>query len=92
MTKHTPGPWGSDENNNVWANLNGEDYLIADCNPNTICSKPGALRRSQNARVIAAAPDLLEALKAIVSDAESGQCEMDIITLARAAIAKAEQD
>lgn len=67
MSKHTPGPW-----HQVGAWVEVEDDEIPDicsCNPESI--EQGHLKWDwetaiANARLIAAAPDLLEALKAIV--------------------------
>lgn len=59
-TKHTPGPWTAD--------LDGYDYEI--CQGPLLIAELGSWPGSQgaeqiaNARLIAAAPDLLEALKA----------------------------
>ena len=54
-TKHTPGPWKMDKDERVggWAILQKET------NPNSICM----VRDEVNAQLIAAAPELLEALK-----------------------------
>lgn len=60
--QHTPGPWFVPQQNagscgtSVWAR--GGDVRIADCNSGAI-SLPG---RQCDARLIAAAPELLEAL------------------------------
>jgi hypothetical protein len=68
MTDHTPGPWIACGWKNTVVNLpspNGKDHY-------TICVYPGhplaSLEETQaNARLIAAAPDMLETLKAIVA-------------------------
>jgi hypothetical protein len=68
MSKHTPGPWYG-----VGAWVEVEDHGVADicsCNPDDYAQ--GHLGRNYdeicaNARLIAAAPELLEALEAIVS-------------------------
>ena len=77
-TKHTPGPW------HVPKDIPGPDkWMVADC-----C---GIIRRSTdeekaNAHLIAAAPDMLAALKQIMEEGITGpSCDA-----ARAAIAKAE--
>jgi hypothetical protein len=83
MSKHTPGPWvqrkgelkGSDGNNVcVWG------LGLAHCSRDAVAEA--------NARLIAAAPDLLEALKEIVQRNEIQHWFN--LDQARAAIAKAE--
>lgn len=66
---HTPGPWTVDL---PWALKNSGHYIvmaentpIADCGPN----------RASNARLIAAAPELLEALQIFLEWFESGKNE-----------------
>ena len=87
-TKHTPGPWMFD------ATLKGDgsfggSYIVSN---NAKRTWPLAeVYREDNARLIAAAPDLLEALKALVADLKPymGQGRMDDkIRNAIAAIAK----
>ena len=92
--QHTPGPWSENEGFIV-----GPDFETI-CDPR--CLPPTAeniVTMEANARLIAAAPDLLEALEAICKHAT--QCEMhgepstvdgidwDDILKARAAIRKA---
>jgi hypothetical protein len=85
--KHTPGPWLIDERAGSLA------VVMARTDPEfneyvTICS---AL--PQNARLIAAAPDLLEALRMITDQLARGRTRQrkdgEFIDMARAAIAKA---
>jgi hypothetical protein len=62
VSKHTPGPWGVDDPHLVWAESVGE-YVAT-----TRVEGWETLSREQveaNARLIAAAPELLEALKAL---------------------------
>ncbi len=77
-TKHTPGPWRVEDGTTlVWGNCNPDDnssrgmgYPIAESriNPSGNWSTgPYADEGEANARLIAAAPELLEALKAAVS-------------------------
>ncbi len=95
MIKHTPGPWhieGQDivDDNRLWLitrTISTDDEAIAAVD-------------EANARLIAAAPDLLAALKQLVTD--YGDCLMSdvpgptdadglaVFAAARAAIAKAE--
>jgi len=97
MSKHTPGPWrlivGAEGYYSVVSeckNLKDEDRIICD---NTEYYPKEATK--ENARLIAAAPELLEALKAIVyglcKEDEEGLIEhTEQITNARKAIAEAE--
>ena len=82
MNKHTPGPW-----------LPGQSITAAD--PSRI---PGShervtiaqrVNRPADQRLIAAAPDLLEALKVITFAAAAQRVTAEHFELARAAIAKA---
>ncbi len=86
MSKHTPGPWINDGDGIVWSESDPIYGWIADC-------RNGA--QDANARLIAAAPDLLEALRSMLSEfsvmaspATAG--EIAACEAARAAIAKAE--
>ncbi len=80
---HTPGPWTVSEDN--WSQTTGDTYSILE-------ESYEASERKANARLIAAAPELLEALKGVLVRLEhSGSWEgEDEKTAARAAIAKAE--
>ena len=92
MSKHTPGPWFA-----VGAQVETENDSVPD-----ICTcDPQAMRQSHldwhpktvqaNARLIAAAPELLEALELVVSfvNAGDGTWTVEEQQKARAAIAKA---
>lgn len=87
MSTHTPGPWFLPRENagslatSVWAR--GGDVRVADCNSGAI-SLSG---RQCDARLIAAAPDLLACLQEAVGDIESKYG--DFLTRARASIASA---
>lgn len=61
MSKHTPGPW------NVTVNYEDEAFSIDDSLGFPIAI---ALKIEANARLIAAAPDLLEACKLALSSCE----------------------
>jgi hypothetical protein len=90
---HTPGPWHVvPEAQSPWIVGDAEGDSIADCEP------PGPWMSEEeadaNARLIAAAPDLLAALEACVDAmTDGGKCEikkwLDAFDLARLAIAKA---
>ena len=76
MSKHTPGPWVVLRHVGIYAN----DKLIASIH------SPMPEPTASNARLIAAAPDLLEALIGFIQGAEAMGWSTD---KARAAIAKA---
>ena len=83
MTTHTPGPWHVESGDEVRAADGWEVAYIY-----------GASRQrvdwEANARLIAAAPELLEALEAITANASWADWrDLDQILNARAAIAKA---
>lgn len=81
---HTPGSW------KCWAGETGEFNITVDDGV-TICSRSAWGHRANesraNAHLIAAAPELLAALRAVVAVADRKTDEFD---RARAAIAKAE--
>jgi hypothetical protein len=68
MSKHTPGPWSADI---VWpvpetivhAYCNGKPYSLAE-----VHSMPEPGEREANAKLIAAAPELLESCKALLEE------------------------
>lgn len=82
--KHTPGPWGFMGTEQFGYAINhGPPGILAD-----------SIMSQANARLIAAAPDLLEALRALADVSRTYLAHMDaddIVTLeqARAAIARA---
>jgi hypothetical protein len=93
MSQHTPGPWQVDAEDSdlfhqdearFWINADGLQHI-------GYVDGPRTAERIANARLIAAAPDLLAALKAIEFQVRQGKVfERDAcITQARAAIAKA---
>ena len=97
-TKHTPGPWEikpEESNRNyirIRGSLVGELYKIANVPlPDYDCERDAKECRA-NTRLIAAAPDLLEALQNLVDQCEQepGWHQAPAIQSARAAIAKAE--
>jgi hypothetical protein len=90
MSKHTPGPW------NLYPN-NASDWVVRKMFPDGQESHEIARCQSgmDNARLIAAAPDLLAALKMAVSALERSDYiqmdgdSVDVIDVSRDAIAKA---
>lgn len=113
MTEHTPGPWDyvpSTEHHGPYVTSDyGSD--ICDCyamsNPVALSTRNGGESRpvhfmgemaDANARLIAAAPELLSALIALADGHEAtiagegydpGHCDCPVLDKARAAIAKA---
>lgn len=98
--KHTPGPWELFETTNhegdETISIRGNGEFIATMDVQSIKGEPYALppNSAANARLIAAAPDLLEALKDIAETAS--YCDSwesfpeDQLNRAFAAISKAE--
>jgi len=87
MSKHTPGPW-SYEGVPGWAN----SWYVRNAERQIICSTDviGRFGGDENARLIAAAPDLLAALQLIETDKDGdGFICVEAMNLVRAAIAKA---
>jgi hypothetical protein len=103
VAKHTPGPWKAqmiDGRMGVTANhmcsFPGMRYDICERVGGDCTAKPTKGTPEANARLIAAAPELLEALQRVVSDwvhpydgGEYEDGEMPALDQARAAIAKA---
>ena len=87
MTTHTPGPWHK-KGSRVYhqSNPGGLKTDIAEC----FRDVGGPLPCEANARLMAAAPDLLAALEAVMAcNKELGAISRPIGNEARAAIAKA---
>lgn len=97
--KHTPGPWdariqrGKDGRDLGWIIEHGNDRIgwsslaYADTNREADATDPA---REANARLIAAAPDLLEALKRAENWLSEWASAEPYLAIIRAAIAKAE--
>lgn len=97
MSKHTPGPWTfssqtilDDEtpvhDEILCFHLQSDETVILDgCG---CCNSP-RLANPADARLIAAAPDLLEALELMVDTYDNGGWPSSTLIIARAAIAKA---
>ena len=100
MTKHSPGPWKLSAYSNETMN---PEFLVTESNTNDWPIIVAEVNSEENARLIAAAPDLLEALQSVhqwmddQADAQSkgGHATFDLMMLreqrdkARAAIARA---
>lgn len=84
-TKHTPGPWHVGEKTGMA--VFSDEQLLADCT----CAYGMAYTEAKaNARLIAAAPDLLSALNAIINHpAHEDPLSGRKVIAARAAIARA---
>lgn len=102
MSKHTPGPWIAREpsDGDEWFfghrlrnGIYGKQIVVSDSRDNEICVYSGNTDGEiANARLIAAAPDLLEACIEILAEMqvwETDQGTHPAATKARAAIVKA---
>ena len=89
MSKHTPGPWRLNDNTKYWkTNIFSITVRKHGVSSSTVANVPARAtipvsEAWANARLIAAAPDLLEAVKAALSD------DQPYIEKCKAAIAKA---
>lgn len=103
-TKHTPGPWQTYMGTGIVACVHHHGMhgamqtLVAECNTGTAYPVPREVREqaAANAALIAAAPDMLDALRDLLRGAEhelscaaGPECSCRV-SRARAAIAKAE--
>jgi hypothetical protein len=89
-TKHTQGEWAIDDNEIYSENT---DHGAAICTMNTTSAHFTEEEAEANARLIAAAPELLEAMYLVVMDFENegGFINPDTIEATRNAIQKATQ-
>lgn len=95
-TKHTPGPWEFEERHSSGFPLL---CLYAADNKNPFHGARSDAEKNANTRLIAAAPELLEALRdtasmlqsacIVITDKESRQMALETVAEAFAAIAKA---
>lgn len=92
MSKHTPGPWviTSDPNHELYTFISQKDVDKVIARITTADSPSGSNRA--NAQLIAAAPDMLEALKQMVQEMELSEWDCPAMIRAKAAIAKAESN
>jgi hypothetical protein len=86
-TKHTPGPWFVDQYGRIYGSL----PPVRDRHGSEIVEHPAICipHKFWDAVLIAAAPDLLDALHAMLENWEHGGIQPYPIAQARAAIAKA---
>lgn len=93
---HTPGPWVAGLNDVPYAGLDFECWTV-DGPDGGICTVDSSVdEREANARLIAAAPELLEALQELASEVATAGLSLALLDRldashfkARAAIAKA---
>jgi hypothetical protein len=97
-TQHTPGPWHVIDNGNGTLSIGAKEPDGTPCQPARVNGnaqeEPWATVTKANARLIAAAPALLEACRDLVQayDVGMGKSAVGVrIDIARAAIALAEQ-
>ena len=92
MSKHTPGPWRSDpcyrSGYTVWGGTDAVPVCVVDTQDDE--GRFGTIKNEANARLIAAAPDLLEALVEASVALRIGHNSLVALEKASAAIAKAE--
>ncbi len=90
MNKHTPGPWNATKFNPVTGDID-DCYLYVEPGIAVIERKVKGRDHhdTANARLIAAAPDLLEALSEIINDGGKFVMTHELHRKARAAIARA---
>ena len=85
MTQHTPRPWIYDSGAVYAENGRGRIALADRDNPRT---KP--VERDANARLIAAAPAMLELIRALLTQWEDQVIRNPLLSQARALLAKVE--
>lgn len=100
MSKHTPGPWTARRvDNQEWEidALDGDRTLahsswigLASVYGSDNMPREGRMVAEANASLIAAAPEMLDALKLVVDTFENGGWPSATIVVAKAVIAKAE--
>lgn len=96
MTEHTPGPWTVSADRDAWGFYMLHDVASHECDEcdecddaiESHCPRCGWERDDANARLIAAAPDLLEALEMLLDTKRMAPLRV-AQAQARAAITKA---
>ena len=91
MNKHTPGPWIAEQRDTRSVVLAAKGRcLLADCPQwSNRDDRPRAAEAFANAKLFAAAPDLLDALSEIINDGGKFVMTNETHRKARAAIARA---
>ena len=89
MSAHTPGPWALIDHGGGWFDIESENerYFFV-CGSGSRDSQSDQQQSQANGRLIAAAPELLAALKALLDDVGRANSMLGAVQ-ARAAIAKA---
>jgi hypothetical protein len=86
MSKHTPGLWSA---NGLGCVVNKSGVIVADVSrPSWITNSAHKKREAADARLIAAAPDLLEAAQAVLSN-KRGEDDWLILAVHCVALEKA---
>ena len=85
MNKHTPGPWFYETGNTEALIVERDGTTVAELQTTYQTTAHRSLEA--NARLIAAAPDLLAALQSLINDQRDAS--LPILSQARAAITKA---
>lgn len=92
VATHSPGPWGtikgqySETMGGQWLVRDAESIYVAHVHPRSDDGRPDATADA-NARLIAAAPDLLAACQFVLDNA--GGPPADMLSMIRAAVRKA---
>lgn len=90
MRKHTPGPWEIERYSGGLIQIVGDVRIVSDDEENVTTVVEAVARGDEaNARLIAAAPELLEALQVCIQQITALCSADDVPDQARAAIAKA---
>ena len=93
MSKHTPGPWLIEAQNCHFGDIatvhNTDEKWVTIYAPHWMETGMDEKEQSANARLIAAAPELLEALQMLMNDPGEDRIKSSAWDAARAAIAKA---
>lgn len=87
--KHTPGPWVISDTVTEHSERDGLHYSVG--NDAAQWAHVASVHSEPDARLIAAAPDMLLALQTIVGLIEIGETSQNIENVARAAIARAKE-
>lgn len=87
--KHTPGPWRWDGNVCDYDPENEAPWLVTEMHSAVVLGGSINCGNEANARLIAAAPDLLDALQAFATEIVPNNTDDPLWMSARAAIAKA---
>lgn len=86
MSKHTPGPWSAQQRQDQGVY---DFFALNKPSPFATAQASSSIEAEANARLIAAAPELLDALQEIVEAQKGGYLGWSHIDAASAAIAKA---